>query len=184
MTKGELRKQILKLRDDLPSYDREAEDASIRTAVKSVIREKSADTVLIYVSFRSEVDTYGIIEDCIKSGIRVAVPRVERSDIFFYYIDSQTDLVSGYMGILEPAEGCVPCSVEPYRSLIIAPGSVFDRYHNRIGYGGGYYDRFISRNHDIYSIGLAYSCQIVDSIPEDEWDQPLDMVITGEAIYQ
>ncbi len=184
MIKGELRKKILKLRDDLPSHDRESEDASIRNAVMSLISDREFDTVLIYVSFRSEVDTYGIIEECIKNGIRVAVPRVEQPDIVFYYIDSQADLVKGYMGISEPAEGCVPFSGKSDRSLIIVPGSVFDRDHNRIGYGGGYYDRFISRNPGIYSTGLAYSCQMVDSIPVDEWDRPLDMVITGEEIYK
>ncbi len=184
MIKAKLRKKILKLRDELSSHDRETEDALIHDAVMNVIRDRAVDTVLIYVSFRTEVDTHGIIDTCINSGIRVAVPRVEQREIVFYYIDSQSDLERGYMGIPEPTEGCVPVSAGSCSSLIIAPGSVFDRNGNRIGYGGGYYDRFISRNPDIYSIGLAYSCQIVDSIPEDEWDRPLDMVITGEAIYQ
>lgn len=181
VNKDGLRKKILKLRDGLEADERSALDASIRAEVMSLIHERAADTVLIYVSFRSEVDTYGIISDCLDTGVRVAVPRVEGEDIGFYYIDSFDDLVSGYMGIREPAEGSRPYDDAADKTVIIVPGSVFDLQNDRIGYGGGYYDRFLTRNPGIYSIGLAYPCQIVESIPVDEWDRPLDTVVYKPA---
>lgn len=172
--------------------DRAICDEIIRKKVISLIDDRHIDTILTYVSFRSEVDTYGIIRECLSHGIKVAVPRVEKPDIRFCYIDSEEDLVSGYMGIYEPAERCmpflhemVPSGIEKAsgRIILIVPGSVYDTAHNRIGYGGGYYDRFMNKYPDIYSIGLAYSCQMTDEIPTDQWDQKVDIVITDEETY-
>ncbi len=192
MDKAETRKKILLLRDSMDRSVKQKSDEIIRKKVISLINDRQIDAVLTYVSFRSEVDTYGIIGECLERGIQVAVPRVHKPHISFYLIGSTADLTDGYMGIREPSEGCTPyiCPLpgdddvrSPERVLLIAPGSVFDAMCDRIGYGGGYYDRFLDANPDIYSVGLAYGCQMVDAVPVDEWDHPVDMVITDEEIY-
>ncbi len=158
-------------------------DLKIREKVIALIKEHKPGTVLSYVSFKSETDTHTLIEELLGMGIRVAVPKVNKDEIEFYYIESLDDLTPGYMGIPEPAE--YMSAWEPqdesegcHADMILVPGSVFDLMNNRIGYGGGYYDRFLSRYPGLYSIGLAYSCQITDKIPADAWDKPLDMVVT------
>ncbi len=183
LTKDELRKNILGFRDELDDSYRTKSDLKIGQKIVELIEDRKPDTVLTYVSFRSEADTHGLIEELLKLKIRLAVPRVEKPEIHFYYIESLYDLKPGYMGILEPADNLpewTPKTGSPgkKKDIILVPGSVFDHKNNRIGYGGGYYDRFLSRYPVLYSIGLAYSCQVVESIPCDEWDRPLDMVIT------
>ncbi|MBO4900063.1 MAG: 5-formyltetrahydrofolate cyclo-ligase [Lachnospiraceae bacterium] len=213
-TKTELRKSILKLRDSIPPDVKEDLDERIAERVMSVFDQKieasgesigtgeasglegGADlrdmTVLTYVSFRSEVSTYGIIDRFLKAGVKVAVPRVEGEEIRFYYISSIDDLTEGYMGILEPKQSCRQWEMKSFDraaglrdgiidTAVLVPGSVFDKKGNRIGYGGGFYDRFLAEHQGIYSIGLAYECQITDKIPADEWDRKVDMVITPEC---
>lgn len=193
--KSELRKSILKLRDDIPQDMKADLDSKIAERVLSVFSDLGDNTLLTYVSFRSEVSTHGIIDRFLKMGVRVAVPRVEGEDIRFYYISSTDDLTDGYMGIPEPKPGCEPWERNPsdlppdltdgiIDTLILVPGSVFDKKRNRIGYGGGFYDRFLAGQQGLYSIGLAYSCQMTDEIPADEWDESVDMVITDEEIYK
>lgn len=192
--KSERRKSILKLRDDIPQDIKADLDKRIAERVLTVFSDLGDDTLLTYVSFRSEVSTNGIIDRFLKMGVKVAVPRVEGEDIRFYHISSPDDLTEGYMGILEPKPGCRPWekkSIDPAAGLpdgiidtvILVPGSVFDKKGNRIGYGGGFYDRFLAAQQGTYTIGLAYECQMVDEIPADEWDRKVDMVITPEHNY-
>ncbi len=192
--KSELRKSILKLRDDIPQDTKKDLDDMITERVLSVFSGPQYDTLLTYVSFRSEVSTKGIILRLLKAGVKVAVPRVEGEDIRFYHISSPDDLAEGYMGIPEPKPSCMPwemktgardsgAGVTVADTVILVPGSVFDKKGNRIGYGGGFYDRFLAKHQGMYSIGLAYDCQIADEIPADEWDRKVDAVITPGHSY-
>ena len=83
-----------------------------------------------------------------------------------------------------PGVNSVDTSDARENTIIIVPGSVFDKKGNRIGYGGGFYDRFLAKQQGLYSIGLAYACQMTDEIPADTWDRSVDMVITDEETYQ
>ena len=191
--KSELRKSILKLRDDIPQDTRKDLDDRIAERVLSVFSDPEYDTLLTYVSFRSEVSTNGIIMRSLKAGIKVAVPRVEGEDIRFYHISSPDDLAEGYMGIPEPKPSCIPWEKKAVSdagspdvftdTVILVPGSVFDKKGNRIGYGGGFYDRFLAQHQGMFSIGLAYECQIAEEIPADEWDRKVDTVITPDHSY-
>ena len=192
--KTEFRKNILKLRDSISLAEKAECDEMIAERVLSVFSDLGNDTLLTYVSFRSEVSTHGIIDRFLRMGVRVAVPRVEGEDIRFYHISSPDDLTEGYMGIPEPKPGCRPWEKKAVDrtagltdgiidTIVLVPGSVFDKKGNRIGYGGGFYDRFLAAHQGIYSIGLAYECQMVDEIPADEWDRKVDMVITQGHTY-
>ncbi len=181
MTKTELRKQILKLRD--------AQDTALKTRRDGLISERAIEyvmdnhvgTVLTYVSYRSEVDTYGILEGCLGRGIRVAVPRIENRRMKFYYVRSIEELKKGYMGIYEPIGSTREWQPSEH-TLAIVPGTVFDRGGNRIGYGGGNYDRFLSANPGLPSMGFAYELQMVDEVPVEEWDVALDMIVTENEL--
>lgn len=185
MTKQELRSSILKIRDGLPLAKKDEYDRTIHDRVMSYINEHDIRCVLTYVSFRSEVDTQGIIRSCLDQDIMVAVPKVYGEEIRFHYISSINELVSGYMGIKEPGSDLrewISEAEDLAQTIILVPGSVFDINNNRIGYGKGYYDRFISKNSDLYSAGMAYSFQITERIPTDDWDRPLDMVFNDIVI--
>ncbi len=146
---------------------------------------KEADVILPYVSFSSEVDTHVLINEAIKSGKKIAVPRVVSKDqMKFFYIKSFSDLKPGAFGILEPvsSEEFIP---EPsVKTVILLPGLAFDNKLNRIGYGGGFYDKYLSRYPYIHKIMLAYELEKTDSLPCDELDIKPDMVITELNIYR
>lgn len=182
MTKTELRKQILKLRDAQDPVRKSRADGAICKRVLDYLIDNHISTVMSYVSFRSEVDTCGIIEGCLGLGIRVAVPRVEDTYMHFYYICSTDSLIKGYMGIYEPVGDLVRWHGSEH-TLMLVPGSVFDRMGNRIGFGRGYYDRFLADHTDITTAGLCYGFQIADEIQPEEWDVPMNLVITEESIY-
>ena len=95
----------------------------------------------------------------------------------FYQITSYDDLEAGYFGILEPKEECKEVNVSE-NSIVIMPGVAFDRKGNRIGYGKGYYDKYFSRYPEVYKIAIAFSMQIVDEIPADEFDIKANCVVT------
>ena len=189
-SKAAIRKKILAVRDAMEPEVRFSADEAIRKAVMSLIRDEAVDTVLTYVSFRSEADTYGIMEECKSCGVRIAVPRVEKPYIRFCYIDSLDSLKEGYMGIREPDDNCRLWEMHENgtdgsgRTLVLVPGSVFDAVCGRVGYGGGYYDRFLSDNPQLLSAGIAYTCQIVDEVPSEPYDVSLNMVITETQIYR
>ena len=130
--------------------------------------------VLIYVSLEDEVDTMGLIKYSLNIGKRVAVPKCENGLISFCYILSLDELEKGSYGILEPIGNNIVNSFK--NSICIVPGVCFDKEGNRIGYGGGYYDRFLSSYKGI-KIGLTYKESIVDKIDKDEYDIKMDKVI-------
>ena len=100
---------------------------------------EAASCVYCYVDYNHEVQTWPIMEQAIKDGKRVAVPRVDGTAMDFYYIASREDLEAGYFGIMEPKHG-LPMA-EERDALFLMPGVAFDRAHHRVGYGGGFYDR-------------------------------------------
>ena len=109
-------------------------------------------------------------------GKYVAVPKVEGKKLVFYAIQGKKDLESGVMGIMEPKSSCLRIGDE--FAPVIVPGIAFDREGHRIGYGGGYYDRFFDEEPDHPRFGIAYPFQLFDSLPAEAHDKGMDMVIT------
>ena len=204
--KATLRKRILKIRDLQDPEEKKNKDDSIRRNLLSLIKERDIKCVLIFVSFRSEPDTYAIIEECLANNINVTVPKVEGNDIRFYYISGSDDLETGYMGIMEPEVGCIPWEgdqeidptgtgdlsndkkersnsiADPLHTMIVVPGAVFDKEGYRIGYGGGYYDRFLKVHPGLLKAGICYDFQVTDHIPCDTWDELIDCIVYDEGI--
>lgn len=208
-SKGDIRRKILRIRDGMAARDRIYYDAVIRERVLSHRSYCDAQAILAYASYRSEVDTRMLIEQALADGKHVFLPKVSGNDMEFWQIMALEDLQSGYRGIPEPAESVSFPEWMTGRNenrdrnagdvidtvMMWMPGAVFDRERHRIGYGKGYYDRYLSKVSDgkgdfytgsvefrLSTAALAYDCQIMQRIPFEEHDIRPDMVITEAGI--
>ena len=125
------------------------------------------------------VDTISLVSRFIKMGKKVAAPKVERDEIAFYEIGSIRECRPGAFGILEPASYKAPADE---KGLILLPGLAFDMSGNRLGYGGGFYDKYLKSHPDYPCAALAFELQILDEVPHEEHDKTVDYIITPERI--
>lgn len=180
--KKHLRAELLKVRNSIPEQIRHAESEKIVKRLFESELYKNAKSIFVYVSVGSEVETSGLIDRIIDDGKRVAVPLCNKADrtMTAVLIDSADDLKIGAYGIPEPenADRVLP---KDKIDLIIAPAIAFDRDRMRLGYGGGYYDKFLC-DYKGSSIGLAFSECIKDKLPSDEFDCRVDRVISPEEM--
>jgi len=143
---------------------------------------------LIYVSFRSEVETHQLIKERLNSGLEVAIPKtdVKNRHLETYLLeDWGKDLRPGAYGILEPDAEAASLIQPSQIDLAVVPGSVFDRKCGRYGYGGGYFDRFLSiKAPQAIRIGLAFSLQLLPEIPLKPHDQRMDIIVTESEILR
>lgn len=169
--KQELRKKYLSIRKNICST---IPSSIITKKVLSHPKIITSSTILIYMSYNNEVDTKEIINALLPSK-KIALPKVINKEIKFYYINSILELSPGYYGILEPI---TTNPVNDYDNTIcITPGVCFSRDGYRLGYGGGYYDRFLSK-HKVYTIGLCYKECLVNTLPHESHDKQIDEIIT------
>ena len=172
--KAAIRKEMLEKRQALPLSLRLLMEDQIKEHVLMAIGD--AKRIGIYCSTKGEVDTYGLMEHWFwDEDITIATPRVHGDDMDFYKISSFRDLALGRFGILEPQ---TDNKIEPRDlDVIIIPMVAFDDYKHRIGYGKGYYDRYLKRT-SARKIGIAFAFQEVDEISVDPFDVDCDIVIT------
>lgn len=145
------------------------------------------DVILTYVSSEIEVDTRKIIEYSLKVGKKIAVP-VSISDSFsldFYFINSMNDLHVGYFSILEPnIDKCKFCDINKLKNyLCVVPGLAFDMCGYRVGYGKGYYDRFLKK-YKCETIGFCYEIDLIESIHKNLHDMSVNMILTENRILK
>lgn len=133
---------------------------------------KESGKIYTYVNYNQEVQTQLLIARALSLGKQVFVPRVENDDMDFYAIHSPENLSPGAYGILEPGKDCIKDTAPS--GLMIMPGLAFDRSGRRIGYGGGFYDRYISRYPDFKKIALCFDFQIFHEIKTEAFDIPVD----------
>lgn len=176
-----LRTQILAARDSLPAEERQRKSRIITEHLLALPEFAEARNVFAYVSFRSEVETLPLIADCLSRAVVVSVPLTlpaEHRLRPYAITDPDRDLTPGYYNILEPLKTLPP--VDPASiEVVVTPGSVFDAQGGRLGYGGGFYDRFLqTAAPQALRIGLAFDLQVVASVPLEKHDQQLDYLIT------
>jgi len=180
-SKEELRKQISEKRKTLSDEFIAINSKEIARKLFSMDEYKDAETIYIYMDFKSEVSTKEIIEDALLKGKRVAIPKVVNDEIEFYYINSINDVSIGNFGIREPISSNLAQNELP---LIIIPGVAFDKNRHRIGYGRGFYDKYLAKNKVVAKIALAFEFQLMEEIPFDDYDEILDIIITEKSIVQ
>jgi 5-formyltetrahydrofolate cyclo-ligase len=187
-TKASLRQALLEKRDAIPPEVRRVKDRLIRERLLSLGEIKNVQTVFIFASFRSEIDTSGIIESMLGEGKRIVLPVVDREQhrLLLYEIRDLHELKSGYMGIPEPSVRSDErlLSINDIDAVVI-PGAGFDPAGNRIGYGGGYYDILLSGlQRRIPVIAPAFEEQLVDSVPSEPHDVRVDLIVTDRRIIR
>ena len=145
---------------------------------------KEAEVILSYISYNREMSTYLLIEQAWKEGKKVAAPRVNGEKMDFYLFDSWKELVKSKMGILEPfgKEPVTEGIAIPKNSLMIMPGVAFDEKKNRVGYGGGFYDRYLREHTKYKRIALAYEFQILSDFETESFDICPHMIVTESRI--
>lgn len=181
MNKKEIRNSILKHRDALLKEEVNTLSLSIWDRLLTVDAFINARQILIYMDYRNEVSTLPIIKYALSKNIPIAAPVVKGSYMDFYYFNSLEDFQPGTWGILEPAT-CNPYNEEDNSTVVIMPGSAYDLKCNRIGYGGGYYDKYLAAHPNIYRIAIGYDFQIVDYIPVEDTDIKPHMLVTDRRI--
>ena len=177
--KTELRQKYRSLRQSMPPEIKEQKDEAIAAQVRRLWQYQRNSILLIYVSTSIEVDTFRIIRQAIADGKRVAVPRCipDTRNMEFYYIRSTDELKPGMFGVLEPDPIAENLYSESDGGLCIVPAFSYDWRGYRLGYGKGYYDRFLSR-FEGNMVGICYSECVQRSLPHGRFDRPVELLVT------
>ena len=177
-----LRADILKKFGSFDSQALETKSLRIKEKLFSLEAFQKAGCVCFYCSLPLEVDTKGMIDEALALGKRIIVPltNLENKELRLYEItDRRTDLEQGAFGIMEPRPDKALHAHLAQAQCLVVPGVVFDKKNHRIGHGGGYYDRLLEKcPPGVLKIGLAFSFQVVQEIPAEAHDVPLDIVLT------
>lgn len=183
-----LKKEKLHLRDTLSGEQQEQYSSCITEQLLQLDMFQEAETIFVYVDFRSEVKTRSLIMQMQSLGKKVVVPvtLLQERDLLPVRITSlEGDLAPGYASILEPVEAIrnTNCVSPEFIDIIVLPGSVFDEHGGRMGYGGGFYDRFVSQKApQALRVGLCYELQIVPEAPLQDHDERMDVIVTEKRI--
>lgn len=173
MDKIALRKKMKERRAALSLYQRETEEKAVLARLFALPAFQKAKTVFLYASYGSEFPTQAIAEKAMALGKRVAYPKVFGKELRFFAGGTP---VPGYRGIPEPMGGeeVVPTKED----LLLVPGLAFGKSGERLGYGGGFYDRYIaSLSPRPCCCGIGYACQWTEDLPMEEWDQKIDILL-------
>ncbi|MDH5680985.1 MAG: 5-formyltetrahydrofolate cyclo-ligase [Spirochaetota bacterium] len=183
MTKDQLRRDARLCRSAMSPLERRAKSLIIQEKAIEFLMNRKPGTLLSYIAFRGEVETQFLNGFILERGIALGLPVIMEGDLFFREVkDLRGDLKAGAFGIPEPN---ATCDMINYKNLYhaVIPGVVFDRSGMRLGYGRGYYDRFLSTHPGIFRVGLAFDCQIVEGIESEPHDQAMDLIISESEIY-
>ncbi|MFT5873609.1 MAG: 5-formyltetrahydrofolate cyclo-ligase [Clostridium sp.] len=184
--KDNLRKNMLKQRKNMKLENVSAFSNKILETIMELPQFINCKNIMLYLSFNNEVDTYPLVTWCLDNDKTVIAPYCIQSnrEIIPYKINNLTnDLTKSTFGVMEPRHDLLKRANIEDIDLIIVPGVVFDLHCNRIGFGAGYYDRFLPKKlKNTPTIGIAYDYQIIDSVPTGVYDVPLDFIITEKRI--
>lgn len=180
--KGACRERLKQLRGALDSADRRRSDGAIRNRLFALPQLRDADMIFMFISYGSEVDTRQCLNELHDQGKRIAVPRIlDTQTMIAVAFDSWETLRPEQLGILTPQ---VREPVAAPIDVCITPGLGFSPAGRRLGYGRGYYDRWFMANPPLFKVALAYECQILEDLPWDESDVPVDMIVTENRIIR
>lgn len=180
--KKSLRDSMLEKRNSLGKEEIAERSIKIKENLFGLDEFKKSKVVMFFVSFGNEVDTHGMIKESLKSKI-VAVPKVADNEIQpSIMMDFEQLILSGRFGILEPIEAAKINTKNIH--IVIVPAIAFDRKGHRIGYGLGYYDKFLAKVPKALKIGLAFDFQVVDKLPIETHDIPVNLIVTDKGIIR
>ena len=178
-SKKDIRKKIFAERKLHTDEQIEAMSRTITDKVTALPAFKNADRILVYADYNHEVVTEYLIKEAWKAGKEVAVPKVVGKDMVFYKLTDLARLEPGYFGIPEPVSGEI---VNWSKALMIMPGVAFDRANHRVGYGGGFYDRYLEKHPQLERVAIAFSFQMLPEVPTEPTDICPQIIVTEEEI--
>ena len=181
MEKKELRQKAKMLRRSFKN--KEAASAIICERLCALREVKEARILALYCSTEDEVRTDELIERLLKDGKRVGVPLISEKEMVFVEIGSLAECQPGSFGIREPAYSPEKVLCPEEIDVAVFPGLAFDTKKNRLGYGGGYYDRYFAVHPSIVKLALAFECQIFEKLPHGTNDLKVDRIITENRVY-
>ncbi len=179
-SKENIRKQYLQKRDGLSADFISISSKQIRKNLNKIESYRNAQTVACYHSTGSEVKTHEIMQEILSHGKTLGLPRVENGEIVFYNVKKFEDLEKGEFGIMEPKQYC-PILKE--FDVIIVPAVAMAENGQRLGYGMGFYDRFLAGKNTT-TIALAYTKSIAKSIPKSELDVFISIIVTEDGVIK
>jgi 5-formyltetrahydrofolate cyclo-ligase len=180
--KNELRQSILEKRNLLSKGEITEKSRAVNGRLINLKQFKDSKIVMFFVSFNSEVNTHEMIKESLKNKA-VAVPKVISHEIEpSIILDLDSLIPSGKFEIPEPIE----LMKIAYKNidLVLVPGIAFDKSGHRIGYGFGYYDKFLKKVPKAVKVGLCFDLQVVDNISKEEHDVPVDFIVTEERVLE
>ena len=185
--KKKVRKSVLAKRASLGESTRSSKSLLIQNKVLSMSEYEAAETVMLFLNFRDEVETTALAVETLAKGKRLVLPRCAPGGILIPLLvnDLDHDLESGMYGIREPKEeGLVKAEAREI-DFVLVPGAAFDLTGNRLGYGAGYYDRFFELlSPSVPRVAVAFACQVISQVPVAEHDKKMSFLITEEEVYQ
>lgn len=172
--KKQLRKELITKRKKMTDEEFSNKSLSICNRLLNNSQYLKSKVIYCYYSVNKEVDLLPFIKQALEDGKIIAFPKVKGQNMDFFEVKSLEELEPGYFDIPEPPE----TTPAPKGDLIIVPGVAFSKKGERLGYGGGFYDRFLE-HHKVYTIGVAYDFQIMNSLPTEEHDMKLNEIISN-----
>lgn len=182
MNKENLRNKYSNIRDNIHSDIRCNKSQLIFNTLFTTYEYNFARDIFLYYNFGTEISTSDFFDKMIEDNKRIYLPRCINGKMVFFQLDYE-NLEKSKFGIFEPKSSCIQKTSDE-KTLIIVPGLCFSKDFFRIGYGGGYYDRYLKENKYFSSIGICFSQQIVEDIPHDDYDIPVDFIITDKEIIR
>jgi len=175
MDKKELRAQIRALKRAMTEEQIVQSSARLGELFVQTAQYKQAKTIYGYLPYNQEVRTVPMLEQALRDGKKVAVPKCYGDEMRFIYMDDLSKVEAGYANIPEPiADDPV---ADDKTALVLMPGMAFTKNGDRMGYGGGFYDKFLAAEPDHPTVALCYAFQMVESLPTEEYDIPVDCVL-------
>ena len=175
MDKKTLRSQIRQQKRAMTQAQIEEKSAALAQKFFASKLYREADTIYGYLPYNQEVRTVPMLEQALLDGKRVAVPKVYGEEMRFIFMSDLTKVEKGYAGIPEP--GCDEPVAEDPAALVLMPGLAFDPQGHRIGYGGGFYDKFLEQEPNHPTLALCYDFQMLPALETEEHDIPVDCVL-------
>jgi 5-formyltetrahydrofolate cyclo-ligase len=181
--KRALRREVLALRDAMAPRARAEASARIAERVRAMPEVVAARTVMAFWSFGSEVDTAPMIAGLHEAGTRLALPRIHGPELLAVAYAPGDPVAPARFGAMQP-EGAAIVGPEAV-DVVLVPGVAFDRRGDRVGYGGGFYDRFLARTRPgVPAIAIAFAAQVVESVPAGRADRRVDVVVTEAGVIR
>ena len=180
MSKQMLRREYLKKRDHQTESERKEKSSAIARSLFTIELVMQAEDILLYADFGSEVQTEQIFNTARRLRKRIYYPKVEGNELSFYRVEDLSELHIGFKGIQEPFMLRHTGGDWIYAAVAVVPATVLSREGYRLGYGRGFYDRFLARYPSLFKIGIGYQLQLCDTVPHDSNDVRLNGIITEE----